>query len=80
MTFCIVVSYYYYFFFLGVNQSSKNTLENWNKQVLHVWSANRDVTNTLVQAYNTLTKEVTSNTVILVTTTTGLSDFIYNNG
>lgn len=64
----------------GVNQSSQNTLEDWNKQVLHVWSASHDVTNTLVQAYSSLSEEVRSNTVVFVTTTTEASDFIYTNG
>ncbi|KAH3891421.1 AAC-rich mRNA clone AAC4 protein-like [Dreissena polymorpha] len=64
----------------GINQSSRNSLENWNKQVLHVWSANRDVTNVLVQAFHTLEPEVKSNTVVLITNTTTSCDFIYLNG
>lgn len=63
----------------GVIQSSKNTLEDWNKQILHVWSVNNDVTNTLVKVFDRLPASVTSNTVVLVTTTTK-SNFIYNNG
>lgn len=64
----------------GVIQSSRNTLENWNKQVLHVWSVSSDVTNTLVKVYEHLAEEIRSNTVILVTTTNKASDFIYLNG
>lgn len=64
----------------GIIQSSKNSLENWNKQILHVWSANRDVTNTLIKVYERLSDDVKSNTVVLVTTTTSnASDYIYTN-
>jgi len=63
----------------GVIRSSANSLENWNKQILHVWSANRDVTNTLIKVYSTLPEDVVSNTVVFITTTTKSSTFIYTN-
>ncbi|KAL4219295.1 hypothetical protein ACF0H5_021875 [Mactra antiquata] len=62
----------------GVLQSNKNNLEDWNKQILHVWSVNKDVTNTLIQVYSNLPDNVTSNTVIFITTSKS-ADFIYNN-
>ncbi|WAR17923.1 AAC4-like protein [Mya arenaria] len=64
----------------GINQANRNSLENWHKQVLHVWSAGNDITNTLVQAFHHLEPEVVSNTVVLITTTTTACDFIYING
>lgn len=63
----------------GVNQSSKNTLEKWNKQVLHVWSANSHVTNTLVHVYDNLSVDLRSNTLVFITATTQQSSFIYEN-
>lgn len=63
----------------GVIQSSRNTLENWTKQVLHVWSVSNDVTNTLIKVYEMLPTELRSNTVVLITTTTKTCDFIYLN-
>ena len=65
--------------FSGVVQSSKNSLEHWNKQVLHVWSANNDITNTLIKVYSHLSHEVVSNTVVLITTTNQSSNFIFKN-
>jgi len=55
----------------GVNQSSRNSLENWYKQILFVWSESKDITNTLVKAYNSrdLPDEIKSNTVTLFCTT-----------
>lgn len=63
----------------GVVQSSKNSLEKWQKQVLHIWSANNNITNTLIKVYANLSHDVISNTVVLVTTTNKSSNFIFRN-
>lgn len=62
----------------GVVQSSKNSLENWEKQILHVWTPSKDTANTLTRVYNTLDKDVTSNTVVIVTVAHN-SKYIFRN-
>ena len=54
--------------FAGVVQSSRNTLEKWSKQILHVWAPSKHVANVLTAAYDLVPAEVRSNTVVLVTT------------
>lgn len=61
----------------GVIQSSRNTLENWNKQILHVWAQSNNIANTITKVYHTLPNEIRANTVVLVTTTN--ANFIFDN-
>ncbi|GFR80351.1 AAC-rich mRNA clone AAC4 protein-like [Elysia marginata] len=63
----------------GVIQSTQNSLENWSKQILHVWSTSHHVTATLVQAYDTIEPETRANTVVMITTAEN-ADYIFNNG
>jgi len=51
----------------GVVQSSKNTLEKWTKQILHVWATSSDVANIVTQTYDRVPDRLRSNTVVLVT-------------
>ncbi|KAK3611271.1 hypothetical protein CHS0354_004920 [Potamilus streckersoni] len=62
----------------GIVQSSRNSLEKWSKQILHVWSPNKHTANVITQVYNNLPDDVKSNTVVIVTTTQA-SNFIYKN-
>ncbi|WAR17922.1 hypothetical protein MAR_032516 [Mya arenaria] len=66
-----------------INESNRYSLENWTKQLLHVWSAENDISDKLEQAFHNLERlepELVSNTVLLITTTTGTAcDFIYMN-
>lgn len=53
----------------GVLKSTKNTMERWSKQILHVWAASLAVSVLIAEAYNQITKDLKSNTVVLVTVT-----------
>ncbi|GFO12642.1 AAC-rich mRNA clone aac4 protein-like [Plakobranchus ocellatus] len=63
----------------GVIQSTRNSLDKWRKQILHVWSTSHHVTEILVQAYNTVESDVKANTVVMITTAEN-ADYIFNNG
>ncbi|KAL3888196.1 hypothetical protein ACJMK2_000573 [Sinanodonta woodiana] len=62
----------------GIVQSSRNSLEKWAKQILHVWAPDKHTANIVTQAYNKMHNDVKSNTVVIVTTTQA-SSFIYRN-
>ncbi|KAK3096887.1 hypothetical protein FSP39_004414 [Pinctada imbricata] len=63
----------------GVNQATRNSMENWHKQILHVWVPNKDVANTIIKVYGTMVPdEVLSNTVVVVTRA-HKSAFIFKN-
>ena len=51
----------------GVLTSSKNTVEKWDKQILHVWVASLAVSILLAEAYIQIPMDLKSNTVVLVT-------------
>ena len=53
----------------GVLTSTKNSLEKWNKQILHVWATSLAVSVLIAEAYNLLPEDLKSNTVVLVTVT-----------
>lgn len=53
----------------GVLKSTKNTMERWSKQILHVWAASLAVSVLIAEAYNQIPKDLKSNTVVLVTVT-----------
>jgi hypothetical protein len=52
----------------GVLNASKNALEGWHKQLLHVWTPTRQVALAVKEAYIQLGDETKGNTVVLVTT------------
>ncbi|KAL5018554.1 hypothetical protein ScPMuIL_004276 [Solemya velum] len=62
----------------GVIQSSRNTLEGWSKQILHVWTPSSRISNTVTKVYKKLPCAVRHNTVVVVTTT-DKSEFMFNN-
>ncbi|XP_071097750.1 AAC-rich mRNA clone AAC4 protein-like [Haliotis cracherodii] len=62
----------------GIVQSSRNTLENWSKQILHVWATNKHVARVVERAYELVPVDLRGNTMVLVTTATE-SKFIFLN-
>lgn len=51
----------------GVLNSTRNTLEKWHKQVLHIWAPSSTVGKVVVRACNRLPRYIRGNTVVLVT-------------
>ncbi|XP_032221445.2 AAC-rich mRNA clone AAC4 protein [Nematostella vectensis] len=51
----------------GIVTSSRNTMEHWHKQILHVWAASADVAKVTARAYRLVPSELKSNTVVLLT-------------
>lgn len=64
--------------FSGVVQSSRNTLEKWSKQILHIWAPSKHVANVVTQAYDLVSDSVRANTVVLVTTTHNAPEIFTN--
>lgn len=62
----------------GVLQSSQNSMDQWNKQVLHVWATSDDVANVLVTTYSSLNHHVRANTVVIVTVAHNAQDIFSN--
>ena len=58
----------------GVVNSTRNSLEHWSKQILHVWATNHDVARQLARAYSRMPRDLTTNTVVLVTVVTTDAD------
>ncbi|XP_077985790.1 AAC-rich mRNA clone AAC4 protein-like [Glandiceps talaboti] len=63
----------------GVINASRNSLENWSKQILHVWASSSHVANIIAKTYKNLPNDVTSNTIVLITTANRKST-IFSNG
>lgn len=59
----------------GVNCSSQNSLEDWTKQILHVWATSARVAVIIAQAYRRVPTQLKSNTVVLVTIATNTDIF-----
>ena len=59
----------------GVNCSSQNSLEEWTKQILHVWATSSRVAVTIARAYKRVPTQLKSNTVVLVTIATNTDIF-----
>jgi hypothetical protein len=62
----------------GVVQSSSNTLENWSKQILHIWATSHHVANVVAATYDHLTSSIQSNTVVLVTVANNATEIFAN--
>lgn len=64
----------------GVNLSSKDVIEPhaWTKQILHVFAVDQHTANMLTKVYNTLSPELKSNTIVLITVATEAS-WIFTN-
>lgn len=53
----------------GVITSTRNTMEKWSKQILHVWATSLAESVLIAEAYYQLPRNLKSNTVVLVTVT-----------
>lgn len=62
----------------GVLNASKNALEGWQKQLLHVWTPTRQVAVIVQRAYEQLEEDVKGNTVVLVTTACTATELFIN--
>jgi hypothetical protein len=51
----------------GVENSTRNTLDKWHKQVLHIWATSFSVAKAIIRSYFLLPKYMKSNTVVLLT-------------
>lgn len=51
----------------GINQSSKNSLIKWSKQILHVWVQTSDDGFTVQEAWNQMDSNLKTNTIVLIT-------------
>ena len=63
---------------LGVVQSSRNSLERWTKQVLHVWATSRHTARELLAAYDKVADDIKSNTVVFITTARNAREIFAN--
>jgi len=54
----------------GVNESSKAVIKRfrWKKQILHIWAEHQYVVDVITQVYHSLSSELKSNTVVMVST------------
>ncbi|XP_066273429.1 AAC-rich mRNA clone AAC4 protein-like [Branchiostoma lanceolatum] len=55
----------------GVINATQNTMESWDKQILHVWTPSKHVARVVTVTYHTLPTDVKANTVVLVTVAQG---------
>lgn len=58
----------------GVENSTRNTLDKWHKQVLHIWANSSSAAKAIVRSYFLLPKNIKSNTVVLLTITKNNKD------
>ena len=64
--------------FSGVIQSSRNALDKWSKQILHIWATSTEVARIVTESYWRLPCQVKSNTVVIVTVATSASEIFTN--
>jgi len=62
----------------GVNSSTRHVLQSngWNKQILHIWAQHKYIAVELMEAYEELSEEIKSNTLIVISVSD--SGIIYN--
>lgn len=51
----------------GIIQSSRNSLDRWSKQILHVWAASRHIADITASTFHALPSAIRSNTLLLIT-------------
>jgi len=51
----------------GIIQSSRNSLDQWSKQILHVWAASRHIADITASTFHALPSFLRSNTLLLIT-------------
>ncbi|CAH1773776.1 unnamed protein product [Owenia fusiformis] len=62
----------------GVIQATQNSLENWSKQILHVWATSTNVANTIIKTYHKLPEHIKCNTVVIVTIAHNSPEIFFN--
>lgn len=62
----------------GIAQSSKNSMEHWNKQILHVWVMNEYTCNSMLIAWSELSRQLKTNTVLLITVAENSNEIFKN--
>ncbi len=62
----------------GIVQSSKNSMEHWNKQILHVWVMNEYTCNSMLIAWSELSRQLKTNTVLLITVAENSNEIFKN--
>ncbi|PIK36849.1 hypothetical protein BSL78_26318 [Apostichopus japonicus] len=51
----------------GILNATRNAIERWHKQILHIWTNSNDTAKLLRKEYKKLPNELVSNTVVLIT-------------
>ena len=63
----------------GVVQSSRNSMEDWSKQILHVWCRTETAAESMLIAYrDNIPMEVKSNTLVLLTVVHNIPEIFEN--
>lgn len=62
----------------GINQSSKNSMIKWHKQILHIWTFNDESVDILLIAWSEIESCLKSNTVLVVTVATKSKELFVN--
>jgi hypothetical protein len=62
----------------GIDQSSRNSLVEWNKQILHVWLMNEQTADSMHAAWDNLNTSLKANTVLLVTLAKNCKEIFLN--
>ncbi|KAK2143039.1 hypothetical protein LSH36_885g00061 [Paralvinella palmiformis] len=63
----------------GILQSTQNTMDQWSKQILHVWTPSEYITDLIRKTFDSvISRTVKSNTVLLITTATNSRDIFFN--
>jgi hypothetical protein len=62
----------------GVQQSSRNSLVQWHKQILHVWLMNEQAANSMYAAWDKLNTNLKANTVLLITLAKNCNEIFLN--
>uniref|UniRef100_A0A1I8HEZ0 CCHC-type domain-containing protein n=1 Tax=Macrostomum lignano TaxID=282301 RepID=A0A1I8HEZ0_9PLAT len=64
---------------LGIRQADRNSLESWQRHVLHVWADGRAVTEALAEAHRQLPASVLGNAIVLLTCVRNCKEIFTNN-
>lgn len=62
----------------GVIQSTRNAIDHWQKQLLHVWATSHRVANIVSKVYSSVPENLKANTVVMVTIAHDTSEIFTN--
>jgi len=62
----------------GVVQATRNCLDVLDRQILHVWTMNKNSANVVVQAYSRIADDIKANTLVLVTVAENNAEIFWN--